>query len=64
MNNKNYFNNDDENNIFNEILNSLNIGKEEYDDVKISKNKSFDAMVEYEIIMNCDDSNYIIFYRK
>lgn len=62
--NLNYYDNDDNDNVLNEILSSLNIEKNEEKNVKINKRKSIDAKVEYEIIMNCDDSDYIVYYKK
>lgn len=51
---------EDEKSIINEIINGLNV--EELDVKKDKKNK--DVKDEYEIVMNCDNSDYIIYFKK
>ena len=65
------FNNESDNNkkkneesIIDELLS--NISKNSKDSLKNSKdiNKKDNVKTEYEIVMNCDDSEYIIYYKK
>ena len=69
--NKLVYNNDDSNesekSIIDEIIDSL--GKEVNIDEKfqedfLTTNEKNNIKAEYEIVMNCDDSEYIIYYKK
>ena len=69
--NKLVYNNDDSNesekSIIDEIIDSL--GKEVNIDEKfqedfLTTNEKSNIKAEYEIVMNCDDSEYIIYYKK
>ena len=71
LRNKLVYNNDDSNesekSIIDEIIDSL--GKEVNIDEKfqedlLTTNEKNNIKAEYEIVMNCDDSEYIIYYKK
>ena len=69
----NNYNEDNNETILDELINSLDIEREN-SDKKVNKTanknsvnnikKDEDVKVEYEIVMNCDDSDYIIYYKK
>lgn len=69
----NNYNEDNNETIIDELINSLDIEREN-SDKKVNKTanknsvnnikKDEDVKVEYEIVMNCDDSDYIIYYKK
>ena len=59
--------NESEKSIIDEIIDSL--GKdvtidEKCDDDFLTTNEKNNKIIEYEIVMNCDDSDYIIYYKK
>lgn len=51
---------DEEKSIINEIINDLNVEELNVE----QKKKSKEIKDEYEIVMNCDKSDYIIYYKK
>ena len=65
-------NNNNEKSLIDEIIESLGIqnleeiknNKKELDYLKSNSDIIDKPKEEYEIVMNCDDSNYIIYYRK
>ena len=62
----------DEKSIIDELIESLGIQnlddvnnkKKRYNFLKSNDIKNTKPKEEYEIVMNCDDSNYIIYYKK
>ena len=61
---------DNEESLIDELINSLDINQEftqekvKGENVILPKNKYINKKTEYEIVMNCDDSDYIIYYKK
>ena len=53
-------------NIIDEIINSLEEERIDENDLKdeLTKNERKNIISEYEIVMNCDDSDYIVYYKK
>ena len=58
--------NENQENIIDEIINSLEEERIDENDLKdeLSKNERKNIISEYEIVMNCDDSDYIVYYKK
>ncbi len=59
--------NENERSIIDEIINSLgkDVNIDEYSNNDfLTTNEKNNKKVEYEIVMNCDDSEYIIYYKK
>ena len=58
--------NENEKSIIDEIINSLgkDVNLNDCDDDFLTTNEKNNKKVEYEIVMNCDDSEYIIYYKK
>lgn len=55
-----FFDEKNEDDIIDEIIRSLDIDMNELKETC----KDDDILYEYEIVMNCDDSDYIIYYKK
>ena len=60
------FKKENQENIIDEIIESLEEERIDENDLKeeLTNNERKNIISEYEIVMNCDDSDYIVYYKK
>ena len=56
--------NEREKSIIDEIIDSLGKNIDDSNEDLLTTNERINKKIEYEIVMNCDDSEYIIYYKK